>query len=43
MRYSIKKIEESLVIRNEEERGLLVVGAMYDIETGKAAFLEDEQ
>ena len=40
---SMKKIEESLVIRNEEERGLRVVGAMYDIETGKAAFLEDEQ
>ena len=43
VRYSIKKIEESLVIRNEEERGLLVVGAMYDIETGKAVFLEDEK
>ena len=43
VRYSMKKIEESLVIRNEEERGLRVVGAMYDIETGKAAFLEDEQ
>ena len=43
VRYSMKRIEESLVIRNEEERGLRVVGAMYDIETGKAAFLEDEQ
>ena len=43
VRYSMKRIEESLVIRNAEERGLLVVGAMYDIETGEVTFLENEQ
>ncbi len=40
VKYCIRQIEESLVISEEEEKGLVVVGAMYDIETGKVSFLD---
>ena len=36
---SIDLIESSLVIRKDEEEGLAVIGAMYDIETGKVEIL----
>ena len=32
---SIDLIESSLIIQKDEEKGLAVVGAMYDIESGK--------
>ncbi len=38
--YCIRQIEESLVISEEEEKGLEVVGAMYDIETGAVSFFD---
>ncbi len=39
--YSIMQIEKSLEIRHlEETPGLLVVGAVYDIESGQVEFLE---
>ncbi len=38
VQHSIRQIEESLLIRKEEEKGLMVVGAMYDIETGIVSF-----
>ena len=37
---SIQVIEESLVIQHDEENGLLVAGAIYDIATGEVQFLE---
>ncbi len=40
VKYSIRQIEESLVIREEEENGLVVVGAMYDIEKGAVSFFD---
>ncbi len=36
---SIDIIEDSLVIRKDEENGLVVAGAIYDIETGEVRFL----
>ena len=39
MKRSIDLIESSLVIRKDEEEGLAVIGAMYDIETGKVEIL----
>ncbi|MCR4672299.1 MAG: carbonic anhydrase [Lachnospiraceae bacterium] len=38
---SIALIESSVSIRKDEAKGLSVVGAMYDIETGKVEFLKD--
>lgn len=36
---SIDLIESSLIIQKDEEKGLRVLGAMYDIETGEVEFL----
>lgn len=40
VRHSIKTIEESLEIRQEEEHGLRVCGAVYHLEDGKVEFLD---
>ncbi len=43
VRHSMKMVEESLKIQKvEHEYGLKVRGAIYDIETGKVDFLEDD-
>lgn len=40
VRHSIRRVEESLEIQQDEKKlGLKVVGAVYDIETGKVEFL----
>ena len=39
VRHSIKMIEESLEIRQEEEHGLRVCGALYHLEDGRVEFL----
>ena len=40
VKHSISMIESSLEIQKDEEAGLMVAGAIYDIETGKVTFLE---
>ena len=40
VRHSIEAIESSQIIRHDEEEGLRVLGAVYDIETGEVHFLE---
>lgn len=40
VRQSIAMIESSLSIQKDEEHGLRVMGAMYDIETGRVDFLD---
>ena len=40
VRHSAAVIEESLTIRKDEADGLKVVGAMYDIESGKVSILD---
>ncbi len=42
VRRSIFRIESSLAIRKDEEEGLAVVGAVYDIETGKVDIIDGE-
>ena len=39
VQHSIKRIEESLEIQQEEEHGLLVCGALYHLEDGRVEFL----
>ncbi len=39
VRHSIEAIEASKIIRHDEEEGLQVLGAVYDIETGEVHFL----
>ena len=40
VQHSIRRVEESFEIQQDEEKlGLRVVGAVYDIETGKVEFL----
>ena len=39
VRHSIGAIEASKIIRHDEEEGLQVLGAVYDIETGEVHFL----
>ena len=39
VRHSVRRIEESLDIRHEEEHGLRVVGALYHLQTGEVEFL----
>ena len=39
VKHSIKMIEESLEIRQEEEHGLQVIGALYHLNTGEVEFL----
>ena len=39
VRHSVRRIEESLDIRREEEHGLQVVGALYHLKTGEVEFL----
>ena len=42
VRRSIELIESSIVIQlDEEEEGLRVIGAMYDIETGEVTFMDE--
>ena len=42
VRRSIDLIESSIVIQlDEEEEGLRVIGAMYDIETGEVSFMDE--
>ena len=43
VQHSIKTIEESLEIQQEEERGLQVCGALYHLEDGKVEFLNCER
>lgn len=38
--HSVKRIEENLDIQKLEAGGLVVMGAMYDIETGEVSFLQ---
>lgn len=41
VKHSIEMIESSIVIQlDEEEEGLQIVGAMYDIKTGEVTFME---
>ena len=40
VRHSIEEIESSLIIQHDEEAGLKVVGAIYDIESGEVCFLD---
>lgn len=42
VRRSIYRIESSLTIQKDEEEGLAVIGAMYDIETGKVDIIDGE-
>ncbi len=42
VRRSIFRIESSLTIQKDEEEGLAVIGAMYDIETGKVDIIDGE-
>ena len=39
VRHSVRRIEESLDIRREEEHGLQVIGALYHLQTGEVEFL----
>ena len=39
VRHSVRRIEESLDIRREEEHGLQVIGALYHLRTGEVEFL----
>ena len=39
VRHSVRRIEESLDIRREEEHGLQVIGALYHLGTGEVEFL----
>ena len=39
VRHSVRRIEESLDIRREEEHGLQVIGALYRLRTGEVEFL----
>ena len=39
VRHSVRRIEESLDIRREEEHGLRVIGALYHLKTGEVEFL----
>ena len=39
VRHSVRRIEESLDIRHEEEHGLRVMGALYHLQTGEVEFL----
>ena len=39
VRHSVRRIEESLDIRREEEHGLRVVGALYHLKSGEVEFL----
>ena len=43
VRHSVRKIEESLEIRREEEHGLCVCGALYHLADGRVEFLDDPQ
>ena len=38
IRYSIRVIESSLEIQKDEEKGLKVIGAIYNIENGTVEF-----
>ena len=42
VRHSVRRIEESLDIRREEEHGLRVVGALYHLETGEVEFFAQD-
>ena len=39
VRHSVRRIEDSLDIRREEEHGLQVIGALYRLRTGEVEFL----
>ncbi|MDO4803491.1 MAG: carbonic anhydrase [Lachnospiraceae bacterium] len=39
VRHSVQVIESSQIIRHDEEEGLKVLGAVYDVETGEVHFL----
>lgn len=41
VRHSVRRIEESLEIRQEEEHGLRVCGALYHLADGRVEFLDD--
>ena len=43
VRHSVKRIEDSLEIRQEEEHGLQVYGAIYHLEDGRVEFLESRK
>lgn len=40
IRHSVEAIESSKIIQHDEEEGLRVIGAIYDIESGEVRFLE---
>ncbi|MEE3456805.1 MAG: carbonic anhydrase, partial [Lachnospiraceae bacterium] len=42
VRRSISRIESSLAIQKDEAEGLAVVGAIYDIETGRVDIIDGE-
>ena len=40
--HSLRRIEESLAIRADEEQGLRLVGALYELQSGRVRFLNEE-
>ena len=42
VRHSLRRIEESLAIRAEEEQGLRLLGAVYELQSGRVRFLDEE-
>ena len=42
VRHSIRRIEESLAIRADEEQGLRLIGALYELQSGRVRFLDEE-
>ena len=40
--HSLRRIEESLAIRADEEQGLRLIGALYELQSGRVRFLDEE-
>ena len=40
--HSLRRIEESLAIRSDEEQGLRLLGALYELQSGRVRFLDAE-
>ena len=40
--HSLRRIEESLAIRSDEEQGLRLLGALYELQSGRVRFLDEE-
>ena len=42
VRHSLRRIEESLAIRADEEQGLRLLGAVYELQSGRVRFLDED-